>query len=424
MMKKMYDTQQILNKVLNISEDKLDILADFKDIFLDSYARLRIVDTVNIFCSDLGFNYNRYWGTISVENGSVEYLSNEYSLKLKVTSNIGDKVINQTHQYFKCQSGKSQIVITSCVFGQGVPGIVKRVGYFDDKNGIFFEQNGNDFYIVHRTSISGKVEENRVHQSNWNIDKMDGNGISGIVLDVSKINIFIIDFQWLGGGRVRCGINIGGSIYYCHGFLFTNNRDSVFISSCALPIRYEIENVGSSVASEMKQCSSAVQSEGGLTILDLLGDVFSVSTEDVPATVEAAEKVILAIRPKQSINGKINRGHIFQLGFSIATTNSDIYWKIITRANVVGGTWNSVDDSSLVEYSTDIISYSGGVKRLEDYTFAINKRTKEVSTGDIKDKKPLVVDADGIVRDNILIIAKSLDSPTSVYASLLWKEIY
>jgi hypothetical protein len=48
---------------------------------------------------------------------------------------------------------------------------------------------------------------------------MDGTGRSGITLDVTKTQIFIVDLEWLGVGRVRLGFVIDGKIYYCHEIL-------------------------------------------------------------------------------------------------------------------------------------------------------------------------------------------------------------
>ena len=58
--------------------------------------------------------------------------------------------------------------------------------------------------------------DNKIIQSNWNVDVFNGTGASGITLDFSKSQIFFIDYEWLGTGRVRCGFFIDGIPYYCH----------------------------------------------------------------------------------------------------------------------------------------------------------------------------------------------------------------
>ena len=48
--------------------------------------------------------------------------------------------------------------------------------------------------------------ETKVAQSNWNIDVMDGTGVSGMTLDPTKINVFDIALQYLGAGNIFCSI--------------------------------------------------------------------------------------------------------------------------------------------------------------------------------------------------------------------------
>ena len=63
----------------------------------------------------------------------------------------------------------------------------------------FFEQNGTDLRVVIRDDGSGSVVDSVVSQANWNVDKLDGTGASGITIDTTKDNIYFI-----GSTMVRC----------------------------------------------------------------------------------------------------------------------------------------------------------------------------------------------------------------------------
>lgn len=66
---------------------------------------------------------------------------------------------------------------------------MKRTGYFDDSNGIYLELNGSNIISFNiRNSAFGSITENRIAQSNWNVDRLDGTGASGYRLDMSKLN--------------------------------------------------------------------------------------------------------------------------------------------------------------------------------------------------------------------------------------------
>ena len=68
----------------------------------------------------------------------------------------------------------------------------------------------------------GKMLHNS-YQSSWNIDTFDGSGPSGktliVAANANKTFLIVIDQEWLGVCRLRCGFVIDGVIYYAHQFL-------------------------------------------------------------------------------------------------------------------------------------------------------------------------------------------------------------
>ena len=52
-------------------------------------------------------------------------------------------------------------------------------------------------------AVVSKTIDTRISQSQWNLDKMDGTGPSGYNLDLSKMQMFFIDYAWYGAGTVR-----------------------------------------------------------------------------------------------------------------------------------------------------------------------------------------------------------------------------
>ena len=92
---------------------------------------------------------------------------------------------------------------------------------------------------------------------------MDGKGPSKISLDGSKGQILVFDYEWLSIGRVRVGFMFRGKIVYCHEFDHANIVTSAYMSTPNLPMRYEIENDGSGVASSLECICGDIVSEGG-----------------------------------------------------------------------------------------------------------------------------------------------------------------
>jgi hypothetical protein len=91
--------------------------------------------------------------------------------------------------------------------------------------------------------IASKTQEIRVAQSSFNIDKLDGTGPSGYSIDLSKMQMFYIDYTWYGAGFIRFGVRgVDGNVIYCHKLANNNINNEAYMRSGNLPGRYEVSN--------------------------------------------------------------------------------------------------------------------------------------------------------------------------------------
>jgi len=97
---------------------------------------------------------------------------------------------------------------------------------------------GNSGFVVSKTI------DTRIPQSSWNIDKLDGTGSSGYTLDLTKMQMFYLDYSWYGAGFVRWGIRAtNGDIIYCHKQVNNNVNTEAYLRSGNLPARYEVNSL-------------------------------------------------------------------------------------------------------------------------------------------------------------------------------------
>lgn len=242
---------------------------------IDAFARIRVSDPYTLFDSKQIFddpdiansaeNYPLFYDNQQTSGGgtTTTFNVNRASTTLAVSANTAGKRVRQTKQRFNYQPGKSMLVILTGLAGNTSSGVTKRLGYFDDNNGLFYQDVGGTWSVVQRSFVTGAAVDTPVSQANWNIDPLDGTGPSGITLDPLATQILFLDFEWLGVGRVRFGFFVDGLPYYCHEFLNSNNLTSVYMSNPNLPIRASIENDGTGGADSMEQICSTVISEGG-----------------------------------------------------------------------------------------------------------------------------------------------------------------
>ena len=91
--------------------------------------------------------------------------------------------------------------------------------------------------------ILTKTIDVKVPQSEWNVDKCDGSGPEGFVLDIDKIQMAYMDYSWYGAGKIRFGFkDREGHVRYVHQFIHNNRLDEAYMRSGNLPAKYEIEN--------------------------------------------------------------------------------------------------------------------------------------------------------------------------------------
>jgi len=236
---------------------------------LDAFGRFRVSNPFTIFDSKQLFDSQPTLWDDDEETGSgtsSSHSTDTSATTISVSDSISGKRTRQTFMRFNYQPGKSFLIMLTGILattGSGT-GNTFRIGYFDDNNGIFFEDHDETLRVVRRTSTSGSPVDNAVAQSSWNLDTLDGSGLSGVTLDKTKTQIFVIDFQWLGVGRVRMGVVVNGVLIYCHEFLNSNVLDTVYMSTPNLPLRYQIENNGSGDAGSMDQICCTIVSEGGV----------------------------------------------------------------------------------------------------------------------------------------------------------------
>jgi hypothetical protein len=105
--------------------------------------------------------------------------------------------------------------ILNCSFGiraeTGSINCTKEWGLFDEFDGYFFRLVGNRLNIVKRTSVTETTVETVIPSSSWNIDKLDGSGLSGWTIDPNLVTMYRIDLGVDGiGAKFYAYLPYGG----------------------------------------------------------------------------------------------------------------------------------------------------------------------------------------------------------------------
>lgn len=387
---------------------------------VDAFSRWRTSDPEAIFESQLQYDDQPLvWETAIEGAGATLHVAEESALELTVGTAMGDSVVRQTFQYCRYQPGKSQTVLMTGAIGAPKDNVRQRLGYFDGYDGLYFQQDGYTLSVVLRDR-NGGITNTVIPQSEWNIDKLNGNGASQITVDISMSQIFCIDFQWLGVGRVRFGFMFGGDIVYCHEINNSNMRDTTYMSTANLPVRYEIENTDNTTsATTIKQICSTVVSEGGVE--EDKGFDHAASTGITGASISTRESV-LSIRPKDIFGGVKNRGAIIPLDFELFVETQAIFFEIVYKGAVSSASWSSVGTNSIAEFSTTNDTVTGGEVIASGFVAAAAGKRSSLAAGALSFKPSLNSDILGDAQDELSIVCTALTGTAVVRASIVFKE--
>lgn len=367
------DTNQFLNNGKTIHEVMLlNNRITTSGALTDAFGRLRTSQQFTLFDSQHRYRENEKWNTDTGGDGNTFYDINASVINLNVGNTSGDYVYRETRRVFAYQPGKSLLNMNTFVMNTPETGLRQRVGYFNDDNGVFFENDGDNNYLVLRSSSNGTITDTRVIQSSWNNDKFDGTGEAyseynhNTSLDVTKANIFWIDIEWLGVGDVRTGFVVDGIPMPAHTFHHDNVKETTYMTTAILPIRYEIEctdNISSSAT--MKQICSTVISEGGYELRGISRSIGRAlgSPKDIPSSGTFVP--IISIRLKDEFKDAIVIPNAVE--FFGVTNNTKYRYKIVTGGTLTGAAWASAGANSSVEYDFTATAISGGTDREQGY---------------------------------------------------------
>ena len=408
---------------INILSSNQSILAN-DPMLTDAFGRIRVAEPLTLFDSSHRYRDNGLWNTLATSGATAVFSPNEGLVNLNVTSTSGSEIVRETAKVFSYQPGKSLLVMSTFVMAPAQTNLRQRVGYYGTDNGIYVQLKDSTVSFVERSIVTGLVTETIVNQTSWNADKLDGNGPSGITLDITKAQILFMDIEWLGEGTVRIGFVIDGNFIVCHRFNHANLITSTYITTASLPLRYEITNQGTATASTLKQVCSSVISEGGY---DLRGAQQAVGTPILtPKTFAVAGTYypMVGIRLKSTaLDAIVITTAVSLLGLG---NGKNYAWRIVQSATTTGGSWVSAGVDSSVEYNLTGTSVTGGRILAQGYVNSSNQGSPSINI--LKE----AIFASQLERNTFtgtrfeLVIEMAIDATggtLGAYVSLDWEEV-
>lgn len=164
--------------------------------------------------------------------------------------------------------GSQTISGTSCRFTQQlkvgdrivIRGMTYMVGTITDDNTMTVNPEYRGINSASNIKIA-LVLDQRVPQSQFNIDKLDGTGISGYNINLNKMQMMGISFSWYGAGFIDFMVRGGdGNFILAHRMKQNNVNDEAYMRSGNTAVRYQAinESARDRLASSISNSSTSI----------------------------------------------------------------------------------------------------------------------------------------------------------------------
>lgn len=387
-----------------------------------SFGSLAVSETslVDFHTYTHGDRSDKYY-TNTLTGGACTWSSQNSSLLFSVNSTSGSYSSRTTNINYPYTPNIGTEYISTVQLGDSSKaGVIRRWGLFNDNDGVFFENSGSIFQCVIRDSSTGVVVDTKFPQSLFNGDHLDDISTSEYVLDLTKYNIYWIDYQWLGAGVVRFGtFSPTGKKIAVHTVHNANEHTNPYMNTGTLPFRMEMYNETATAGiSEMSTICTAIVKQSDR--INYHGKTFTQLSNTVNITGSTLTP-ILSFKPSTLFNGKPNNTLTLPLDFEYSVSDrSDILLEILVNSNLTGSTFSSPTasfQSTLCDISATSLVGGGNRSRI----ILNGGETRREIREDIENSLTLLADGS---QPTMTLAAKLLNNTGSANLTMLvrWKE--
>lgn len=333
-------------------------------------------------------------GTATVEN-SMAKLSTTTA-----TSSTSELITDNIIVY---QAGQGATAKFTAIFTKPKQGSEQIIGIGDTADGYYIGYTGTQFSAL-RIQNGLKF---------WKALPLIGNGTDTFLgqLNLTRGNVFQIQYQWLGFGQIIYSVFDPSTQSYTpmHIEKYPNRFTKPSTFNPSFPMRMFVENTANSTAINLWSASLAAFIEGKAT------NLVNFFAGNVTKTIAVATELpLITIRVKSTFHGKPTRSLVFPGIVTAAVDGTKPVTFRLYKNAILGGTpvWTDIDtDKSTVEIDTSATSATGVTA---DMIFKVDKEDSFIF--DIEKRIKLTVG------DTYTLVAESVLS-SEVESALSWREL-
>lgn len=409
---------------------------EFSTTMLDSLSRLKVSgapDTTLNLITLYDKNAPKI-DEITLSNATSTHNSYKGTVSMTLTDTPLSKIIRQSKLYPSHVHGSTStaIVAGALTNNSNNSNVVSRIGVFDDSanvtvadsqktgNGIFFKYDTNGLKLVYRTNVSGAQSNHEVPQAQWNLDPLNGNGTSGVNINITTLNNYVFEWNAVNPAMpARAGVYARrtddgkDTIVWCHRF----SSNVGFFGNPCLPVRWEIghdSNLGATPdPTTMVQGSATVYSD------EISFGPSKVHSKDNGAAFTLMTSNFTLPMFSLRLAPAYNRAKITakQLQVVNIAQGGTARWALVQNASLSNASFVGVGNGSFAQYSSNENWISGGTEVAAGYIYGAGVQEIDLGNRDIS----LLSKIDG-TQDTLTLAIQNLYGTVNVNAGIEWRE--
>lgn len=364
--------------------------------------------------TDLNINTEVAGGTVTQASGMAVITS---------STTTASSALLESKQHARYRSGLGGLARFTALFTTGLAGTEQYIGIMDEpgsseafQNGYAIGYNGTAFSIL-RWRNDALVTD--LAQASWD-DPLDGSGASGINITTTNLNVFAINYQYLGAGNIFFLIEnpSTGMFVPFHMIEYANANVEPSVHNPNFRFMMWVSNGATISNVVMKSSSYAYFVEGKTQDIELHQPVNSTGT--IQKTSVTTEVAISTIRNKATYASKTNLidVKILRAAGSIEASSANNLGEVrLVKNAALGGAPSYADvntANSVIEIDVAGTTVTGGTEIGTEPLAGKNDKAK----GNLTDYKILLNPGETIT------LAGSSANSATIEGSLLWRELF
>ena len=283
-----------------------------------AFGEINTADNTPTCQVDFVYGINTTLVSNTVSNNATVSATNGMAV-LTTGTQVNSVALLKTLNYVKYRPGQGAKSRFTALFTTGVTGSTQIAGTIGNgTDGVAFGYNGTSFGVLYRHNST----DTWIPQSTWNYDTMLGGTASGKVIDPTKLNVYQIKFQYLGGGNIFYYVlnDFSGRWVLVHMVRNAGTLTAPIFRNPSMPIAFEARNTTNTSAVVIKTASVGQFLEGPRVFLGPRSAIDGANSS-IPATTQTS---IVTLRNATTYNGlgNFSIAHLRQLSISSNDTGS------------------------------------------------------------------------------------------------------